>query len=135
MNNNNNEEVEITVMEAFDLTWFKFVEWGCGESKVHLPKETAELVESSIRRPPMLALITLNDMLRERPHTKDYPEWKEVEKRRKVITDRDESTLMKAVLQLLAVPSLEIPDRVKSKFFDYANVMLGLIDEMNETPK
>lgn len=132
--NNNNEtdveEEEMTVMQAFEIAWFKFVNWACEEGKKHLPGTTAAFLESSIRQPPMLALLTINDMLKQRPKTKDS-NWEEVENRREIIRRREWAPVQKKAQDLLLLSDLTIPKEVQDRLFQFANVILDLIDEMN----
>ena len=124
------EEEEISVMDAFDIVWHKFVIWACLQGDLYLPKETAQLLQSSIRQPTMLALITANNMLQR--VKEGEPGWEEVENRRKIIKDRSWEPVENRAKELLLLQEVKLPDEVKTKLFDYANVILDLIDEMNE---
>lgn len=126
-----NEDEDMSVMDAFEIAWFKFVDWACQSSNEILSPTTAQFVEQAIRRPSSLALLVINDKLKKRE--KDDEEWEIVENRRKLIKSRDVFVAKKMALDLLMLTDLTIPDRIADKFFDYCTVFLYLVDEMNET--
>lgn len=126
-----NEDEDMSVMDAFEIAWFKFVDWACQSSNEILSPTTAQFVEQAIRRPSSLALLVINDKLKKRE--KDDEEWEIVENRRKLIKSRDVFVAKKMALDLLMLTDLTIPERIADKFFDYCNVFLDLVDEMNET--
>lgn len=126
-----NEDEDMSVMDAFEIAWHKFVDWACKSSREILSPTTAQFVEQAIRRPASLALLVINDKLKKRQT--DDPEWEIVENRRKLIETRDVFVVKQMGLDLLMLTDLAIPHRMAEKFFDFCNVFVELIDEMNET--
>lgn len=124
------EEPEQTLQEVFDTVWFKFVEWSSTQAKQYLPSDLATLIDGGIRRPPMLALITINDLLRKREEGEGGRE--QVENRRKIIEEKDVEQLKAIVKTTVTFEGWPFPPEIEQKFFQYAKVMLDLVDQLNE---
>lgn len=119
----------MTVYHLFDMTWIKLRRWIDDNAKAIVGEEKALFISHAMNRPPELALIVIADKLgRRKPEEEGY---EETEKRRHAIETRNWDYAYMIAGDLLQMPDLTLSTEIMEKGFDFAEVFLSLVDQIN----
>lgn len=121
---------EITLQEAFDMLWMKFVPFACDACEKMLTPEKAAFVSGRLRQPSNLALLVALDKLGKRGEDEDG--WEKVENRRKIIRTRDELALCGMVADALDANSFEVDPEIMQRAWGFADMFVTLVDAINQ---
>lgn len=118
-------EVPIDIFKVFTDSWTKFVLWVKTNAHVLGDKEKEALLMKGIDRAPEFAFASMVEKTEEAPMGK-------LLKHRKAIEKRDEAYFLALAGETLDLTGHKFPEEIVAKGFDFAEVFLDLILELEE---